>query len=142
MAKFRKTQGSKIEVSGAASPSIFAQIVNVTDISESGVTFDQLDITNLDSTAKEFVQGLGDFGTCTVQMNYDSDETTHQTLDGLAQGGSSSQRDWRITESGGGSPGTRTQFRGFVQSFQKTRSINNIVKATLTIKKSGPDSIL
>ena len=142
MAKYRKTQGSKIEVSGAASPSVFSQIVNVTDISDSGVTIDQIETTNLDSTAKEFVPGLPDYGTCTIQVNWDSDETTHQTLDTLAQSGSSAIRDWRVTESGGGSPGTRTQFRGFVQSLQKTRAINAIVKATVVIKKSGPDSIL
>jgi hypothetical protein len=142
MARFRKTQGSKIEVSGIASPSVFAQVVNVTDISDSGVTVDQIDTTNLDSTAKEYVPGLPDFGTVTVQINWDSDETTHQTLDTIAQAGPSAVRDWRITESGGGSPGTRTQFKGFIQSLNKTRAVNNIVKATVTIKKTGFDNII
>ena len=142
MANSRKTQGSKIEVSGAASPSVFTKIVNVTDISESGATLDQIDVTNLDSTAKEFVPGLPDYGTVTVQINFDSDEATHQTLDQLAQGGTSAIRDWRITESGGGSPGSRTQFKGFVQALQKARAVNSVVKATVTVKKTGPDSIL
>lgn len=142
MANHRKTQGSKIEVSGAASPSVFTKITNVTDISESGATVDQIDTTNLDSTAKESVPGLPDYGTVTIQLNWDSDEATHVTLDQLVAGGASSTRDWRITESGGGSPGTRTQFKGWVQSLQKSRAVNSIVKATATIKKTGPDSIL
>lgn len=142
MANSRKTQGSKIEVSGAASPSVFTKIVNVTDISESGATLDQIDVTNLDSSAKEYVPGLPDYGTVTVQINYDSDEATHQTIDQLAQGGTSAIRDWRITESGGGSPGTRTQFKGFVQAFQKSRAVNSVVKGTVTVKKTGPDTII
>lgn len=142
MANCRKTQGSKIEVSGSASPSVFTKIVNVTDISESGATLDQIEVTNLDSTAKEFVPGLPDYGTVTFQINYDSDETTHQTIDTLAQGSATAVRDWRITEVGGGSPGTRTQFKGFVQSFQKARAVNSVVKGTVTVKKTGPDTII
>lgn len=142
MANHRKTQGAKIEVSGTASPSVFTKVVNVTSVDESGVTIDQIDVTNLDSTAKEYVPGMPDYGTVTFQINYDPDEATHQTLDGLAQAQANATRDWRITESGGGSPGTRTQFKGFVQSFQKSRAVNNVVKATATIKKTGPDTII
>lgn len=142
MAKYRLTQGAKIEVSGSASPSIFTKIVNVTSIEESGVSRDQIEITNLDSTAKEYAPGLPDFGTRTIQFNYDSEEATHQTLDGLGTAGTGETRDWRITESGGGSPGTRTQFKGFVQSLQKSRAINNVVKATAVIKCTGPDTII
>lgn len=142
MANHRKTQGSKIEVSGAASPSIFTQIVNVTNIQESGATVDNIDVTNLDSTAKEFVPGLPDYGTASFDVNFDADEATHQTLDQLVAGGASSIRDWRITESGGGSPGTRTQFKGYVQGLSKSRAVNNVVKGSITVKKTGPDTII
>lgn len=142
MAIHRKTQGAKIEVSGAASPSVFTQIVAVTDIQESGVTINPIDTTNLDSVAMESVPGLPDYGTVTLQINWDPDQATHQTLDQLAVVGSSAVRDWRITESGGGSPGTRTQFKGFVQSLSKARAVNSIIKATATIKKTGADTII
>ena len=136
MAKYRLTQGAKIAVSGSASPSIFTNIANVENIDESGDSRDQIEVTNLDSTAKEFAPGLVDFGTVVISINYDQEEATHVTLDGLMASGET--RDWKITESGGGSPGTRTQFKGFVQQISKTRAINAVVKAQVTVKRTGP----
>lgn len=136
MAKSRLSQGAKIAVSGAASPSVFTNIANVTGINESGDSRDMLEQTNLDSTAKEYVGGLIDYGTVEVSVNYDTEEATHLTLQQLLASGA--ERDWRITESGGGSPGTRTQFKGFIQSASRSRAVNALVTATYTIKRTGP----
>lgn len=136
MSKFRLTQGAKIAVSGAASPSVFTNIANVTSINESGDSRDPIEVTNLDSTAKEFAPGLIDYGTVEVAVNHDQEEPTHVTLQQITATGA--ERDWRITESGGGSPGTRTQFKGFIQSASRSRAVNGVVTATYTIKRTGP----
>lgn len=136
MSKYRLTQGAKIAVSGAASPSVFTNISNVENVDESGDQRDLIEVTNLDSTAKEFAPGLIDYGTVVFGINYDQEEASHVTLDSLLQSGET--RDWKITESGGGSPGTRTQFKGFVQSMSKSRAINSVIKAQVTVKRTGP----
>jgi hypothetical protein len=135
MAKYRLTQGAKIAVSGAASPSVFADISNVESINESGDSRDQIEVTNLDSTGKDYAPGLIDYGTVEIALNYDPEETSHLTLDTLTVSGA--ERDWRITESGGGSPGMRTQGKGFIISRTRNRSINSVVKVTYTVKRTG-----
>jgi len=136
MADYRLSQGAKIAVSSDASPSVFTNIVNVTNINESGAQRSEIDVTNLDSTAMQFAPGLVDYGSMTFEVNFDQENVTHDTLDDIFASGET--REWRITESGGGSPGQFTYFRAYISALTKTRAVNQVLKAQVTLRVTGP----
>lgn len=142
MAKYRLSQLAKIAVSSSDSPSVFTNISNVTTINESGAQRSEIDVTNLDSTAMEYAPGLVDFGSMTFEVNWDPLEATHVTLDSIFLSGA--VRDWRITESPRVTPptGETTYFKGYVSALTKTRAVNQVVKASVTIRVTGATNII
>ena len=141
MAKYRLSQLAKIAVSSSDSPSVFTNISNVTTINESGAQRSEIDVTNLDSTAMEYAPGLVDFGSMTFEVNWDPLEATHVTLDSIFLSGA--VRDWCITESPRVSfpTGETTYFKGYVSALTKTRAVNQVVKASVTIRVTGATNI-
>jgi len=141
MAKYRLSQLAKIAVSSSDSPSVFTNISNVTTINESGAQRSEIDVTNLDSTAMEYAPGLVDFGSMTFEVNWDQLEATHVILDSIFLSGA--VRDWRITESPRVTPptGETTYFKGYVSALTKTRAVNQVVKASVTIRVTGATNI-
>ena len=55
---------------GTATPITFTQIKEVKDFKPSGAQVSKIDVTNLDSTAKEYVGGLVDNGDFGMSVNY------------------------------------------------------------------------
>ena len=62
------------------SPSVLTDLEEVLDVSELGVTSEQLDVTNFDSDVgtKEFIAALAEGSEFTVECNYLPGTTTHQ----------------------------------------------------------------
>jgi hypothetical protein len=58
---------------GTASPQTFSKVGNVQDFTPDGGSATVIDVTNMDSTAKEKRQGLQDNGN--YSLTYDSDDT-------------------------------------------------------------------
>ena len=58
---------------GTATPQTFTKIGNVTDFSNDGGSVNNIDVTILDSTAKEYRPGLQDMGSYT--MSFQTDDT-------------------------------------------------------------------
>lgn len=129
-----KTQGTKLNLAGTASPITYTSIANVMSISGLGGQKSDIDITNFDSTAKEFLVGLEDSGQVQVEINYGPAETTHTTLWGLKETGA--LRTWRIVHPGT-SPAPYFQFAATVQQFQINFQTDDVVRATVTLRVSG-----
>ena len=55
---------------GTATPVTFTQVKEVKDFKPSGAQVSKIDVTNLDSTAKEYVAGLVDNGDFGMSVNY------------------------------------------------------------------------
>lgn len=55
---------------GTATPVTFTQVKEVKDFKPSGAQVSKIDVTNLDSTAKEYVAGLVDNGDFSMSVNY------------------------------------------------------------------------
>jgi len=55
---------------GTATPVTFTQIKEVKDFKPSGAQVSKIDVTNLDSAAKEYVAGLVDNGDFSMSVNY------------------------------------------------------------------------
>lgn len=143
-----KTQGTSLYMVTGATTS--ALVGNITSFNPPSPTADEIETTNLASTAKEFVQGLIDYGEGSFELNFDTTSTAHQGLLTTLQAGTSGQ--WLIgfsdgtdaapsvTSSAFGTlPTTRSwiKFTGFIKALPMQGGTNDVLKATLTVRNSG-----
>ena len=143
-----ETKGTRLFfLTSADSPQEILKVACATGISGLGGPADQIDITCLDSVEAESVQGFKRPQAISVPINFISRSAAHQALDDLYENGN--VVDWMIvfsdqagtpTESAGilVSPGdTTVRFNGYVADFNIDIATNEIVRATLTIQRSG-----
>jgi hypothetical protein len=64
---------------GTATPNTFT-VGNVRTFSLGGASKSQVDVTNLASTAKEYIGGLGDSGTASLEFDYKASDEGQQAL--------------------------------------------------------------
>lgn len=142
-----KTQGTEIYILDSTDTG--NEVIKVTNvISGSGIGGEagEIDKTNLDSLAREFLTALKDEGSITLNLNYDPKEASHQKLNALfgqdnvrfliASSESATQPTFSTDYS---IPTDRStwDFEGGVRSFSKDFESDNIWKATATIRVSG-----
>lgn len=98
----------------------------------------KIDVTSLESTAKQFLMGLRDEGDISLDIIYDpSTVKGHEQL--FADRGSRTKRGWIIKVSTGGSTsGDKLGGRGYCTGFSVTGAVDDAVKATMTIAVTGP----
>ena len=86
MALGLKTQGTEIYLlDDTDTGNEVRKLGNITDLGEFGPVAGDIDVTNLDSTAKEYFSGLVDNGTITIGFNYDPADVSQQTLNRLSR---------------------------------------------------------
>jgi len=62
--------GATLQLGDGASPQVYATVAEVLRCGEIGSTNQEVDVTNLDSTAKEYIPGLADGNTFEFEFNY------------------------------------------------------------------------
>lgn len=143
-----KTQGTQLwKVSGATTS---VEIGLIVDASPPSPNSDEIETTVLTSTAKEFLQGLRDYGEGTFELRFNPGNLSHQAL--IADFDAGTVREWLIGFSDGttappvvaasafGAPATTrswVKFSGFVKGMQIKGGVNDVLGATLTIRASG-----
>jgi hypothetical protein len=146
-----KTQGTEIFIlDDTNSGSEVEKVGQVTSFSGVGGTAGEIGTTNFDSTAQEFVAGLTDNGTVSIDIDWDPSDASHVTLDSITGGankrfiiaGSESAQDPSYSSTFT-IPTDRTtlDFNGAVLSFQKTGGTDDVWRATLQIRVSGSITI-
>ncbi|HJU39954.1 MAG TPA: phage tail tube protein [Tahibacter sp.] len=141
-----RTQGTKVYVLDTLST--VTAIPNVVDIGEFGPQADDIDITNFDSTAKEYLTGLADNGELTLQLNLDPGDEMHQLLDLNAGKGTKfkfivclSDGTAAPTASSGSitAPTGRTsyQFEASVKAFRRAIKTNDANRVNCVLRISG-----
>lgn len=84
----RTTKGITIGIGDGGSPTeTFDVIGEVTNFQAPGISNDQIEVTHLGSTAKEYIAGLSDGDECTFDVNYIAADAQQQALWTLAQSG-------------------------------------------------------
>ena len=116
------------------SPTEFAPIGNVTGFTGPGGAAAVIDISNLDSTAKEKLMGLPDEGQLTLDINYDPDNASHIALRGARRARTRCEFSIALTDA---TP-TTLSFFGYVLGFSLTASVDAALKASMTIEIDGP----
>lgn len=133
MAKAIESQGILIAYSIDGSPSNFANVANVTGFKGPGGSASVIDVTNLQSVAKEKLMGLPDEGQFTIDINFDPDATSHQALQTARA--ARTRTEFRITFTDS-TPRTAV-FYGYVLGFEISGAVDQQVKASLTIEIDG-----
>ena len=133
MAKAIESQGVTLAVS-SGSPTTFANIGNITAIKGPGGAAAVIDITNLDSSAKEKMMGLPDEGQITVDINYDPDNVQHTLLRTARR--ARTRLEFRLTLTD--TTNTVLTFFGYCIGFSIDAGVDAAVKAAITIEVDGP----
>lgn len=100
----------------------------------------EIDVSDLQSTAKEFVTGLADNGSMDISGFYDPNDEGQRTLETLRETGA--VNNFRVgvrnTISVGSPTGfTTLSFSGFVQTFPISMGVDAAVSFTTTIRITG-----
>lgn len=121
--------------SGTATPVTWTQINNVASYTGFDGSASELDKTNLSSTAKEFMLGLVDPGQFSLELHTDMNDAGQAALRAKQQSGVISN--FKLVLPGAVSNLTYT-FTGYVKKFTQTGGVDQVVKASVDIRISGP----
>ena len=72
--------GATLQLGSGASPQVYTTISEVLRCGPIGSTNPEVDVTNLDSTAKEYIAGLADGNTVEFEMNFLAGNTQQESL--------------------------------------------------------------
>lgn len=133
MATSIESQGCIIYYSDGGSPSSYAAIGNVTGFNGPGGAASVIDITNLDSTAKEKRMGLPDEGQFKIDFNYDPDNTAHIALRNARKSRTRTEFKLKLTDT----TNTNLVFYGYVLSFEISGAVDAVIKGVMTIEIDG-----
>ena len=144
-----KTQGTKLYF--AVSESEIYKVACPTAITGLGGPKDQIDKTCLDSEEREFEPGMANPAAIPLPINYIARSGSHQALQALYDSGATVAWLLVMSDSVGAapttidsdgylvSPGPSTlSFRGYVADFNSDFGLNEIVRANVSIQRSGP----
>lgn len=132
--------GTTVEVgttTNTSSPGTYASVIEVTDISLSGITGATIDTTSLTDSARKAVIGQVDNGT--VSLSIFLPPSDNALLGYLKPAGfvNGTYRNFKITFGGSTSTGSEMKFDGFVTSLNVSAGIDAAVTADLTIRIKG-----
>jgi hypothetical protein len=145
-----KTQGTELFVlDETVSPSTVVQIGCPTGYNPGGSTRDQIDTTCLDADERTYESGLATPAQETFDIIFDPDDDSHRLLEAMQDSG---DKAWfyaglsdgtnNPTVAGGvivaATQRTGFKFQAAVASVSYAIPINDVVRATVTLQRSGP----
>lgn len=126
-------RGTTIAVSDGASPEVYTTIPNIDSIGGPSATADEIEITDLSSTAKEYLLDLVDNGTVSISGNHNPTETLHDQL--RSDNAASTARNYRITLPS--SPEVTYTFNARVSEFTMDEAIASALRFNATLRVTG-----
>lgn len=115
----------------------FSNFCELTSFNQQDAAADEIDVTTICSTAKEFEVGLSDAGSLSLEYNYAGNETVQAALRAAKVAGT--QIAFKLALPGAG--GTIIMF-GSVQSQSISGGVSDVIKGSATIKLSGDIYVL
>lgn len=118
-----------------ATPTAWIKVGQITDLKGTSDTSPDIEVTDLDSTTKEYLPGLPDTGTVTATMFVVDSDTGLAAVEAAFD--ARTAKSFKITYPSGSTP-IRT-FSAFVKSFPKVgdASKDGVVTGNLELKRSG-----
>lgn len=127
-------QGTVLRRGNGASPETFQTVGEITKFDGPGGSASVIDVTTLQSTAKEKRMGLADEGQFTFTMNLDPTDTQQTGL--RADRAARTLRNFQLQLADGAM--TTLLFSAFVLEFKISGAVDQVVTASVTLEISGP----
>lgn len=128
------TQGTVLAyLNTAASPNAYVTIPKVVSLSGPSSSRSEIDVSNMDSTAKEFQLALVDHGTIDAAIVFDERVAAHAQL--RTDFNANTERTWRITDAG--SPQKNYTFSARIQSLPLDFATDEVVRVNMTLRITG-----
>lgn len=127
------TQGTTIAVGDGAEPEVFTDISQVTSIDPVGFTRGLNDVTNLSSTAREYRPQIKDGQEINLEIQFDPDDATHNSLRTDLNNGTARNFEITLTDD---TP-TVITFTALVTAWSLGFPIDGVVPLRVTLKPTG-----
>lgn len=127
------SQGTKFAVGVVGSPVTYSDIPEIRSIGGPDGTAPTIDVTDLDSTAKEYLLGLKDEGSFSLDIMYIPANTVHASL--RSAWSLRTKKSFRMTFVDTGT--TVWEFDGYVTGFSEKLGVDAVLEATVGIKITG-----
>lgn len=129
-----ESQGMALARGDAATPTeAFTAIPQIITLDGPDGSASEIDITTLDSTAREFAMGLKDSGSISCEAVYDPDNAQHQGL--RTDWNGRTLRNFELTLTN--NPATVWSFAAYVQTFSVTAGVDDVVRLNFALRISG-----
>ena len=131
---YLESQGVQLQRGDGASPEVLTLIPQCTSISGiGGGAPAEIDVTTLDSTAKEFAMGLKDEGEISVDLVHNPNHAQHLGL--RTDRDNRTLRNFRLTLTD--SPATVLDFAAYVKTFAIADAVEDVQRTSMTLRISG-----
>ena len=132
-----ETQGTRFyraDPDDTTSPLTYAEVGKVVSFEGPGGKASEIDATTLTSDAKEFLIGLPDEGTLTLEINLDTDDLQQRAMRQDRRDRALRSFKLALTDE----LNTELLFDAYVMEFRLTGRADGIVKASVSLRISGP----
>lgn len=138
--------GTFIKRGNGASPEAFTTIAEVLSINGPSMEMETIDVTTHSTGEpwRQFVGGLLNAGEVSFDINFVPTDSTHNATDGLLNDMTERvQRNFQILFPDADLEDDRTtwEFTALVTSFQCTEAIDDVIKASVTLKLTGKPTL-
>jgi hypothetical protein len=133
--KAKSTRGTKLQRGDGAGTETFTTIAEVKEATGPNETAAELEVTNFDSTAKEFVTDLSDGGEVSFDMNFIGSDAQQQGL--LSDLRTGVSRNFKLIFNDHATTPTTAAFTGRVKSFEPKSPGGGVYSLSCSIKVSG-----
>ena len=135
--------GTLLKIGDGAGTEVFTTIAEVLDIDGPTLTQDTVEVTSQTATAryKEYIVTLKDGGEVTFDVNYITDDSTHDASTGLIKDfDDGTLRNFQVIFSDSGT--TTWTIPAYIASFGTTMPVNGALNASITLKVSGQPTLV
>jgi hypothetical protein len=126
-----ESQGTTLEIGNGDSPLTYTNIAEIVNLGGLDGQAAEIDVTHLQSVAKEWLMGLQDYGTFNVDANYISGDTGQSLL--RAAKASRAVQDFKLTFS----DNETAIFKGYVLSASLNLGVDSKVDTSFSIRVTG-----
>jgi hypothetical protein len=123
---------------GTATPITFTQVKNLKTIAGLDGTAADIDVSNLDSTAKENRPGLPDSGQWTMQVDDDPTDPGQIAVRAAAQSTPPLVKQWQVTYPNG----KVLTFTAWVKKYSVSAAVDQVIKGDIALRITGPYTLV
>lgn len=129
-------QGTLLQRETSLGSGSYVTVANVKSWDGPSTEASELETTDLNSLAKEFLPGLQDFGDLSLEVNFDPNNATHQqAMTDIAAG---TVTGWRIQFQ---NPTINWRWPAFVKSCPVSGEADGIISASITLRLAGDRTV-